>query len=103
MIDITAEAWLQRLKAAYEAGYYKTETDRKRQTTFPWQNKTCKDCPFWLNSTCQVFAEYRSSIAHTCSYFDAGNHASAQDIIRTRQWQGFDRWWQWFNGHGAAC
>jgi hypothetical protein len=96
------DAWVARLKAAYDAGYYKTEAAEGAQTPFPWQNKTCKDCPFWANSICQVFAEYRSSTAHTCSYFDPWNHDQAQTIMRERQSQGFRRWWEGFNDRGLA-
>ncbi len=102
VIDVIREPWVDRLKAAYEAGYYKTEPDAASQSGFPWQNKSCKDCPFWSNSICQVFAEYRGSTAHTCSYFDPGNRDSAQNIIQERQWQGFRRWWEWFNDKGVA-
>lgn len=96
------DSWLGRLKLAYEAGYYTTETAEGYQSGFPWQNKTCKDCPFWSNSICQVLAEYRSSTAHTCSYFDPWKRSAASQIIQDRQWQGFRRWWEWFNDRGAA-
>jgi hypothetical protein len=96
------DTWVVNLKKAYEAGYYRTEPGEGEQTTFPWQNKTCKNCPFWSNSICQVFAEYRSSTSHTCSYFDPWNRAAAQNIIQERQWQGFRRWWEWFNDRGAT-
>jgi len=96
------EPWMKKLKAAYRAGYYRTESDIRQQSSFPWQNKTCKDCPFWSNSICQVFAEYRSSTTHTCAYFDPWNRSTAQNIIQERQWQGFRRWWEWFNDRGAA-
>ena len=91
------DSWVYRLKAAYEAGYYQTEAAVGEQTAFPWQNKTCKDCPFWVNSVCQVFAEYRAAYAHTCIYFDASNRSAAQGIVRERQVQGFQRWWEWLN------
>jgi hypothetical protein len=96
------EQWVLKLKAGYEAGYYKTETAIGDQAAWPWQNKTCKDCPFWSNSICQVIAEYRSSTAHTCPYFDPHNRRSAEAIIQERQWQGFRRWWEWFNDRGAT-
>ena len=96
------EQWVLRLKDAYDAGYYKTERAEGMQTSFPWSRKTCKDCPFWSNSICQVFAEYKSSAAHTCSYFDPWNRTTAQSIIQERQWQGFRRWWEWFNDRGAT-
>ena len=98
----TTDTWVQTLKAGYEAGYYRTEAAIGEQMQFPWQGKTCKDCPFWANSICQVFAEYRSSTAHTCSYFDPWNRQQAQAIIQERQWQGFRRWWEWFNDRGAT-
>jgi hypothetical protein len=90
------DEWLVRLKAGFEAGYYQTEPDTKRQTSFPWQNKTCRDCPYWSNSICRVHAEYRAAMSHTCVYFDDCNHEAAEDIIRERQWQGYRRWWDWF-------
>jgi hypothetical protein len=65
------------LKTAYESGYYRTEVAAAQQTPFPWQNKACKDCPFWANSICQVYAEYRSSTSHTCHHFDPWNRATA--------------------------
>ena len=64
------EAWLLRLKAAYDAGYYHTEEDRERQTGFPWQNKTCKDCPAWREGHCGVFQTFRREFADTCGVFD---------------------------------
>jgi hypothetical protein len=96
------DAWILRLKEAYDAGYYQTEPAEHAQTPFPWQGKTCKDCPFWTNSICQVFAEYRSAAAHTCVYFDPWNRKTAQSAIRERQEEGFRRWWDWFNDRGAT-
>lgn len=97
-----ADVWMEKLKSAYEAGYYRTEASSGEQSGFPWQNKSCKDCPFWANSICQVSAEYRSSTNHTCSYFDPWHRSEGQRIIQERQWQGFRRWWEWFNDRGAA-
>jgi hypothetical protein len=99
---LAPESWVQKLKAAYDAGYYRTETADGTQSPFPWQNKTCKDCPFWASSICQVYAEYRSSGTHTCSYFDPWNRSAAQNIIQERQLQGFRRWWDWFNDRGSG-
>jgi len=95
------DAWVTRLKTAYESGSYRTEVAAAQQTPFPRQNKTCKHCPFWANSICQVYAEYRSSTSHTCHHFDPWNRATAQALIQERQWQGFRRWWEWFNDKGA--
>ena len=83
-----ADEWMQRLKRAYDAGYYKTETEQDAQSTFPWQNKWCKDCPFWQGSVCLVFGEYRKAMAHTCAYFDAPNHETAQMAITERRRHG---------------
>jgi hypothetical protein len=96
------DAWIARLKTAYDAGYYKTEAAEGAQTPFPWQNKFCKDCPFWANSICEVFAEYRSSMAHTCSYFDPWNHEAAQTMIRERAVRRFSRGWEGFNDRGVT-
>ncbi len=96
------DAWIIRLKAAVDSGYYRAEEAREEQVSFPWQNKTCRDCPFWANSICQVFADYRGSMTHTCGYFDPWNHAAAERRIQTRQWQGFRRWWEWYNDRGAS-
>jgi hypothetical protein len=96
------DAWVYRLKDAYQAGYYRTEPAEGTQTPFPWLNKSCRDCPFWINSICQVHAEYRGPLAHTCSYFDPWNREQAQTIMRERQWQGIRRWWEWLNDQGAA-
>lgn len=41
------DAWVYCLKKAYDAGYYRTEPAVDEQTPFPWQNKFCRDCPFW--------------------------------------------------------
>ncbi len=91
------DAWIARLKQVYDAGYYRTEAAVGEQTAFPWQNKTCKDCPFWASSVCQVHAEYRAAYAHTCIYFDAGNRAQAQTRIRERQADWIQRWREWLN------
>jgi hypothetical protein len=96
------DAWILRLKDAYDAGYYQTEPAEYAQTPFPWQNKTCKDCPFWSNGLCQVFVEYRVPQAHTCTYFDLWNRKAAQTIIEEQPAQGPNRWWEWFNDRGAT-
>ena len=78
------ETWAINLKTAFEAGYYRTESADAEQTPFPWQNKTCADCPFWLNNVCRVHAGPRDPEQHTCSYFDAAHRQEAQRIIDTR-------------------
>jgi hypothetical protein len=96
------DAWIHRLKDAYDAGYYQTEPAKHAQTSFPWQNRSCNDCPFWSNGNCRVFVEYRAPLAHTCMYFDPWNRKAAQTIIEERQAQGLNRWWEWFNDRGAT-
>lgn len=78
------ESWMLRLQLAVEAGYYRTESAEGEQTPFPWQNKTCGDCPFWLNGVCRVQAVQRDAGMHTCSYFDSWNHHAAQRLIENR-------------------
>jgi hypothetical protein len=68
--DSGGEAWLLRLKSAYEAGFYRTESAAGEQIAFPWQGKTCRDCPFWAGKVCRYFGERRSGLAHTCCQFD---------------------------------
>ena len=87
------EDWVLRLKAGYEAGYYKTEAATGMQSRFPWQNRTCRDCPFWLNNVCRVDAAPRSPDAHTCMYFDSVNHEAAKQIIDRRMQQVRRAWW----------
>lgn len=79
--------WLLRLKAAYEAGFYRTETAEDEQTRFPWQNHTCGDCPFWMHSICLVDEVPRAANAHTCRFFDRPNREEARTAIRRRRWE----------------
>ena len=100
MNPINTEAWVLRLKRAYDAGYYKTEEALGEQEPFPWQNKTCRDCPFWLDTRwCQVHAEDRGPAEHTCSYFDAPAHAAARHIIDERLRLSQRRFWEWLSGN----
>jgi hypothetical protein len=78
------ETWLVDLKRAVDAGYYRTESSVAQQTRFPWQGMTCRNCPFWRESVCQVHAETRSGSAHTCVYFDAPNRSAALELMRSR-------------------
>jgi hypothetical protein len=79
-----SENWMIELKRAVEAGYYRTEAAVGRQVRFPWQGKTCGDCPFWRDNICRVHIESRSGSAHTCVYFDAPNRAAALALIQSR-------------------
>ncbi len=98
--DLTIEDWMARLKRAYEVGYYKTEAALGQQEPFPWQNKTCRDCPFWLDTNwCQVHAEDRAAGEHTCAYFDPPYRLAARNIIDERQQQSRRRFLDWFSGN----
>lgn len=83
----SAEEWVQRLMAAFEAGYYRTEAAEEMQTPFPWQNRTCGDCPFWADSICLVEEAPRPANAHTCRYFDRAHRDEARAMIRRRRWE----------------
>lgn len=78
------EPWMLRLKAACEAGYYRTEADVDRQEHFPWQNKHCGDCPFWSNEVCRVYAERRAAVAPTCATFDRATDMPARQDLDER-------------------
>lgn len=79
---IAVEPWMLLLKAAFEAGYYRTEAAEGEQTRFPWQDHTCGDCPFWSRNVCLVREARRGARDATCRYFDAWNHAEAESIIQ---------------------
>jgi hypothetical protein len=100
VVSMTDSGRLWRLKAAYAAGYYKTEADRDQQSGFPWQNKTCKDCPFWSYNVCRVFADYRAPAAHTCRYFDPAHRLEAQRVMQEHHVSAFRRP-KWFNERGS--
>ena len=94
------DAWLLRLKRALDAGYYRTEAALGEQEPFPWQNKTCRDCPFWLDTSwCQVHGEPREAAAHTCAYFDESHRLAARHIVEERQRLAQRRFWDWLAGN----
>ena len=77
MITPTTDDWLHRLKAAVDAGFYRTEAAAGQQTRFPWQGKHCIDCVFWTHDYCELHRETRSGMAHTCrSFAGAGDQAA---------------------------
>jgi len=89
--DRNDATWLQRLKAAYAAGYYRTEAAEDEQTPFPWQDHTCGDCPFSAQNICLVHELVheapRPANAHTCRYFDRAHREEARALIRRRRWE----------------
>lgn len=89
----TDTTWLLRLRAAVQAGYYRTESAVGEQERFPWQGKTCGDCPFWRKGKCLVRLTPRDASAPTCSYFDEPNRGAARAIIARRR---HDQWWDDF-------
>lgn len=100
------EEWLRSLKQAVEAGRYRTEAALGMQERFPWQDKTCGHCPFWLDTAwCEVNARDRSPGEHTCGYFDFHRRPSARQIIDDRMRLARERFWTWYHRHdkeGAA-
>lgn len=90
----TGDAWLDRLKAAVDAGYYRTECAESEQEPLPWHRATCAHCPFWRAGTCLVLLHPRAATDHTCSYFDHPNRAAAQAILDRRTHPG--HWWEDF-------
>jgi hypothetical protein len=64
--DAVQEAWLLHLKAACEAGYYKTEG---QETIFRRWDKVCTDCSFWLDDFCLLRSCQRLPVADTCTFF----------------------------------
>mgnify|MGYP001461379038 CR=1 FL=1 len=79
---LDVEPWMIRLKTAFQAGYYRTETAEGSQTRFPWQDRTCGDCPFWVSNVCLVRGARRGARDATCRYFDPWNHPEAESIIQ---------------------
>lgn len=79
---LEVEPWMIRLKAAVDAGYYRTEAAMGEQTRFPWQDRSCGDCPFWMSNTCIVRGARRGARDATCRYFDSWNHPEAESIIQ---------------------
>ena len=79
---VGVEPWMVHLKAAVEAGYYRTEADKDKQTRFPWQYRTCGDCPFWVPNRCLVRGTRREARDATCRYFDPWNYPEAESIIQ---------------------
>ena len=80
--DPPVEPWVKRLKQAVDAGYYRTEVATEEQTPFPWQDRTCGDCPFFQNNLCQVRGARRGAYDATCKYFDAWHWPEAESIIQ---------------------
>jgi len=81
------EEWLRRLTQAYAAGYYRTEAAEEEQTRFPWQNRTCGDCPFWARDICLVHETPRPANAHTCRYDDRPHREEGRALIQRRRWE----------------
>jgi hypothetical protein len=100
--DTQPEPWVLKLRAAYEAGYYKTEAAPDEQTGFPWQNEACQDCTVWCSNRCRVYSDYRRATADACTCFDPGNHSEAQPMLHGHSCHGFRRWWQWLTGRGST-
>lgn len=84
-MEFVPEPWMLELKRQVEAGRYRTEEALGQQEPFPWQDKRCADCPFWLDSEwCDVYAMDRRRADHTCGYFDPGRRRVAKTILEQR-------------------
>jgi hypothetical protein len=83
VLDAVQYDWLLHLKAACDAGYYKTEADTDSQIGLARQDKTCQDCFFWAADFCRFSSLPRRSSADTCLYFHMSNspgHTSVVDV-----------------------
>lgn len=85
--DLGNRGWLRRLKEAFEAGYYRTEAAEGEQEPFPWQNRACGDCPFWIHDICLVHEIPRPANAHTCRYDDRAHREEGRVLLRRRRWE----------------
>ena len=95
------EPWMVELKLKVEAGRFKTEAALGEQERFPWQDKVCGDCPFWLDTDwCQVNAADRPADEHTCAYFDQGSRLAAESIIDDRLKMSRHRFFDWLSKSG---
>lgn len=101
-----AEAWMQTLLRAIDAGYYQPDIDPSGPAPELYHplvlSARCHDCPFWSSGVCQVRAATRSGMASTCSFIEPANHAEAQAIIARRGLQALvsARWWEWYTSWG---
>lgn len=102
-MEFEPEPWLVRLKQLVEAGRYRTEEAEAEQEPFPWQGKSCGDCPFWLDSDwCDVYAMDRPAREHTCGYFDDERRRFARRILDQRAELSRRRFFDWRSGNGVT-
>lgn len=71
------ETWLLRLKAACEAGYYKTESDCERQTPLPGRGSQTRGNEPWSGIRRRVRHAWRASYALAASPFSAHDYADS--------------------------
>jgi hypothetical protein len=96
------ERWLDRLQAACEAGLYRTESEPEQQMRFPWQDKHCRECPFWMNDVCQVDLRACTAEDPPCAFYDPPNFVLGRAAIEERlraAWRG--RWHEEYRWKGA--
>jgi len=87
--------WMQRLKAAYDAGHYRTESAAVEQVPVPPLLGTCDGCPFWNIADCRRYAEYRGRRSAPCTSISS----STDSVPAVEQTQGEQKlpWWRrWF-------
>jgi hypothetical protein len=98
MRQLVTEPWMLALKAGVGTGYYLTEVAEGEQTHFPWQNRHCGECPFWLNHVRRLHAEKRSAESHTYRFFNPAHHHEGQELIEGRIREARRLWLQpWSN------
>ncbi|HLJ68276.1 MAG TPA: hypothetical protein VKX16_13035 [Chloroflexota bacterium] len=75
------EPWLLGLKAAYDAGYYRSDVDPQAEKVAPWRLTVCQKCAFWHTGFCCIHLEIRRPGANACSLF----HQSRQATVEQRE------------------
>jgi hypothetical protein len=94
------ETWMVSLKAAYDAGYYRTEAAVGEQVPLPWQVTARTESVGWSarrrspmhgeRGSCPRCAEHRTNLQ------------VAGELPAGRGWHALRRWWNWLcEGPGA--
>ena len=89
-------AWMQRLKDAHDAGYYRTESAVGQQSPIPWQERTCQHCSSWTVGYCDVHAAWRDASHVVCPYFSETKRSAIQPAEVKVEKAGLSRLKRWF-------
>jgi hypothetical protein len=89
------DEWLRKLKAAFDAGYYRTEADEGGQESFPWEGRVCQDCPFSMGDVCQVSLERCEPHGVPCAFSDPEGQAMGKALIEDRLQMAWRSYWKW--------